>query len=260
MMLNMHAQDHSLVAISRRLRMAPCIVARTFLEHVEGVDKSKIYKLLLSTLTPDDDINSNNLNNLPPLSTRLRRELRECVEEDVHCSPLCDRVRRSEGDEYEHLMVLRLTQLGIPFENEHMLRERGLAKTPDALLVVPIQVKVGDTWHVVQWIDSKAMAHEVGTENETQHIAQAHAYVNRFGPGMLVYWLGVGRDHAPAMDDVMLVDHLPPAFLFPGQTSKEVSKLHAPDVASNGTTFLFEPTHVITTRDDDGLPSTVVSF
>jgi Protein of unknown function TPD sequence-motif len=38
------------------------------------------------------------------------------------------------------------------------MRERGLAKTPDILLPVPIAVKdsTGD-WHIVKWIDSKAM-------------------------------------------------------------------------------------------------------
>ncbi|RHY28507.1 hypothetical protein DYB32_005922 [Aphanomyces invadans] len=255
-MVNMHAQNQSLAAISRRLRMAPCIVARTYLEHVEEVDKSKIYKLLLSTVVMSDD---NSGNHLPALSTRLRGELRECVEDDVHCSPLCDRIRRSEGDEYEHLMVLQLTQLGIPFENEHMLRERGLAKTPDALLVVPIQVKVNDTWHVVQWIDSKAMAHEAGTENEAQHTAQAHAYVNRFGPGMLVYWHGVGSDRTTSpSDDVIVVDAIPPTFLFPGQKFNDTQS--TPNTRLAGTTLAFEPMQVVTTRDDDGIPSTAVFF
>jgi Protein of unknown function TPD sequence-motif len=38
------------------------------------------------------------------------------------------------------------------------MRERGLAKTPDILLPVPIAVRdsIGD-WHIVKWIDSKAM-------------------------------------------------------------------------------------------------------
>ncbi|KAF0733589.1 hypothetical protein Ae201684P_005277 [Aphanomyces euteiches] len=250
-LVNMHAQNHSLVAISRHLRMAPCIVARVFLEQVENIDKTKVYKLLLSTLEETDGTMS------AMVTDRLRRELRECVEQDVHCSPLCDRVRRSEGDEYEHMMVLRLTQMGIPFENEFMLRERGLAKTPDALLLVPIQVKVNDVWHVVQWIDSKAMAHEIGTENEVQHIAQAHAYVNRFGPGMLVYWMGCDDAHFVPQDDILVVDHLPTNFLYPGQaieTTTEVSPI------PEGTTFSFEPMHVETSRDEQGIPQTIITF
>ncbi|KAF0700246.1 Aste57867_9201 [Aphanomyces stellatus] len=255
--VNMHAQNHSLVAISRHLRMAPCIVARVFLEVIQNIDKSKIYKLLLSTLD-DADATQPSSSSHRLIGDRLRRELRECVEQDVDCSPLCDRVRRSEGDEYEHMMVLRLTQLGIPFENEHMLRERGLAKTPDALLLVPMLVKVQDTWHIVQWIDSKAMAHEKGTENETQHIAQAHAYVNRFGPGMLVYWMGIEAGHPPAThEDVVVADHIPTEFMFPGQKQLKAKDTTATPIE---TSFALEPMHVETSRDDQGIPCSIVSF
>jgi Protein of unknown function TPD sequence-motif len=47
---------------------------------------------------------------------------------------------------------------GIHYEAETAMRERGLAKTPDILLPVPVAVKdsTGD-WHIVKWIDSKAM-------------------------------------------------------------------------------------------------------
>ena len=38
------------------------------------------------------------------------------------------------------------------------MRQRGLAKTPDVLLETPIAVKDPDgRWHVVTWIDSKAL-------------------------------------------------------------------------------------------------------
>ncbi|OQR92991.1 hypothetical protein ACHHYP_03038 [Achlya hypogyna] len=245
-LFQMHKERQSLVAISRHLRMAPCIVARVFLEFANKVPKPNIYKALLASL--EDEASE-------LLSARLQKELRDCVVADVHCSPLCDRVRRSEGDEYEHMMILRLFQRNIPFENEHMLRERGLAKTPDALLLVPIQVKSHDgSWHLVQWIDSKAMAHEAGTENEAQHIAQAHAYVNRFGPGMLLYWMGMDSAAASEIHDVLMLDHIPTDIRVPGEVSASVPDQCAPAV------FPIVNTTVRREYTADGLPCSHVSW
>ncbi|KDO31958.1 hypothetical protein SPRG_03173 [Saprolegnia parasitica CBS 223.65] len=245
-LFQMHKEKAPLLAISQHLRMAPCLVARVFLEFSNKVPKANIYKALLATL--DDETAEHGL------SGRLRAELRACVVADVHCSPLCDRIRRSEGDEYEHMMILRLHQLGIPFENEHMLRERGLAKTPDALLLAPIQVRTRDgRWHLVQWIDSKAMAHESATENEAQHIAQAHAYVNRFGPGMLLYWMGVEADVA-TIPDVLMVDHIPSEIRMPGITAS------APLTLSDGTSFSTQDGHIRREFNADGVPCSYVRF
>ena len=47
---------------------------------------------------------------------------------------------------------------GIDFEAESAMRLRGLSKTPDVLLTIPAAVRDTEgTWHVVTWIDSKAM-------------------------------------------------------------------------------------------------------
>ncbi|OQS03686.1 hypothetical protein THRCLA_03998 [Thraustotheca clavata] len=239
-LFSMHKEKRSLLLISQHLKMAPCIVARVFLEFGGQIAKPNIYKALLSTVEEDASTY---------LSGRLLKEVRECVLNDVHCSPLCDRIRRSEGDEYEHMMILRLYQLGIPFENEHMLRERGLAKTPDALLLVPIQVKGKDgNWHLVQWIDSKAMAHETGTENEAQHIAQAHAYVNRFGPGMLLYWMGMD-DTVVDIPDVMVVDEIPTDIRLPGQQLID-GKKQDPE----RTKYDIQAADIRVERNEDGIP------
>lgn len=70
-------------------------------------------------------------------------------------------------------------------------RAKGFAKTPDVKLSVPIGVVGRDgKAHVVNWIDSKAMFGDNHT-HFTHNGAQLRGYVNRFGPGMVVYWAGV---------------------------------------------------------------------
>jgi hypothetical protein len=119
----------------------------------------------------------------------------------------------------------------LPFETERDLRERGASKTPDILFKIPLAIKVprrrqrvkdensqqtlpstqlqtdrsdpsgsvpdvGETneleWKIVQWVDSKAY---FGDEYTHRNIVlpQAESYVNRFGPGLILYWFG----HAP---------------------------------------------------------------
>ena len=108
------------------------------------------------------------------LVTALHVQIRECIDEDEYCSPLADRVRHSIGQEYEDLLLMTLRNRQLVFESEEMLREKGLSKTPDVRLLLPIGVrdpKNGQQLHVVNWIDSKAMfgdryTHE--TENASQ--------------------------------------------------------------------------------------------
>jgi hypothetical protein len=53
---------------------------------------------------------------------------------------------------------------GVPFETESSLRTRGAYKTPDVRLIVPMAMK-GPTgsWHVITWMDSKAMFGDLDT-------------------------------------------------------------------------------------------------
>ena len=68
--------------------------------------------------------------------------------------------------------------------SEEQLRTRGEAKTPDALLPVPILVD----GHQVHWIDSKATFGDV--ESHSEYAAQFCGYVNRFAGGLVIYWFG----------------------------------------------------------------------
>ena len=120
---------------------------------------------------------------------RLRNEVLQCVEQDKDCSPFIDRIRESVGKEYEYVLQEQLRNRGIPFESEEDLQLKGVSKTPDVRLLVPIGVHSPETgqWHVINWIDSKAMFGDKET-HEQDNLQQAQGYVNRFGPGMLIYW------------------------------------------------------------------------
>jgi hypothetical protein len=136
---------------------------------------------------------------------RLRVDVERCVAWDHVASPAVDTLRHTAGREYEDLLEEKLTRLGIPFVTEDALRAEGHAKTPDIKLELPIAVG----GRIVNWIDSKAsfcdpLVHvEKGTD-------QFQGYVNRFGPGMVIYWLGVIDELAEeSVGDVMLVDDFP---------------------------------------------------
>ena len=54
--------------------------------------------------------------------------------------------------------VRPLLPRGIPFETESSLRIRGAYKTPDVRLIVPMAMQgPKGSWHIITWIDSKAM-------------------------------------------------------------------------------------------------------
>jgi hypothetical protein len=69
---------------------------------------------------------------------RLRQEVEQCIELDGDFSPGADRVSRSIGAGYERELCLRLRALAVPFEDEETLRAKGLPKTPDVRLLVPL--------------------------------------------------------------------------------------------------------------------------
>lgn len=112
-------------------------------------------------------------------------ELSACVQHDVHNSPFLDSVRNLTGSTYESLLESHLARHGVPFVTEAAQRVTGLAhKTPDIRLLSPILVH----GQLVNWIDSKAQFAD--GKIKQQHLdTQLRSYVNRFGKGMVIYWL-----------------------------------------------------------------------
>jgi hypothetical protein len=171
---------------------------------------------------------------------RLRAELLECARADFVASPVHDRVRHAVGAAYERYLERRLQLAGIEYETEDASRQLGRARTPDALLTVPIAVAVptpGGEYvaHVVHWIDSKAMFGDVLAHCE-DHGPQLEAYANRFGPGLVIYWggcvQGVGAaPGAPAPSSIVVTTDLPPHFVFPGDADvRGIPAVPLPDI------------------------------
>ena len=101
-------------------------------------------------------------------------------------SPAVDALRHNAGKEYEELLEEMLAAEGIPFVTERDLRADGHARTPDIKLEVPIAVR----GRIVNWIDSKASFSDPLVHVE-KGVEQFQGYVNRFGPGMVIYWHGI---------------------------------------------------------------------
>lgn len=78
-------------------------------------------------------------------------------------------------------------------------------KTPDVKLDVPISVN----GHIINWIDSKATFGDdyVLHDNKDQFMG----YVNRFGPGMVIFWFDF-VETLEAPDGVLFVRDFPSEF------------------------------------------------
>ena len=195
----------------------PCQLMRLLVEHVLGVGHKAAGALIRDPRgrvpthpPPESPAGARHADDLAAgaaLCERIRFDVERCVAWDHVASPAVDASRHSAGREYEDLLEEKLNAMGVPFVSEGSLRAEGHAKTPDVKLELPIAVR----GRVVNWIDSKAsfcdpiVHYERGAE-------QFQGYVDRFGPGMVVYWLGVVDEIAEESEsrgDVLVVDDFP---------------------------------------------------
>ena len=179
----------SLVALAEANDVAPASLARVVVEAHLGAQKSKVSKYLREPHRIDEPA--------------LREAVAAALDADPMNGPGVDTARRLLGIEYEVALQQALHARGVPFLTEGELRARGEAKTPDALLLVPLLVR----GRAVNWIDSKAMYGEAETHGE-YYASQYTAYLNRFDAGMVIYWYGY--DAAADTDPrVLLADGFP---------------------------------------------------
>eukprot|EP00917_Polyrhabdina_sp_WS-2016_P007207 GHVP01016116.1.p1 GENE.GHVP01016116.1~~GHVP01016116.1.p1 ORF type:complete len:286 (-),score=52.24 GHVP01016116.1:10-822(-) len=120
------------------------------------------------------------------ISKRLADDAVECMEKDDSVSSMeYKRSRAVKGDKGEDIIKAELERNGIEFFPETLLQAAGELKTPDFLLKRPIFIHD----NIVNWIESKYL---FGTELVMGGINkdQLVPYRNRFGYGMIIYWLG----------------------------------------------------------------------
>uniref|UniRef100_A0A1B0BAT7 CDAN1-interacting nuclease 1 n=1 Tax=Glossina palpalis gambiensis TaxID=67801 RepID=A0A1B0BAT7_9MUSC len=94
------------------------------------------------------------------------------------------------------------TKAGMHFHDENELRRLGYDKTPDLKMILPFLFR----GEVINWIESKAgfgdiKSHRYYTQQQYQ------SYCNRFGPGIVIYWMGYQEETAtlPDNDDCIIV-------------------------------------------------------
>ncbi|KAK9833398.1 hypothetical protein WJX81_001760 [Elliptochloris bilobata] len=140
------------------------------------------------------------------LLARVQADIVRACQEDPVFSPHADAVRHVSGLEGEALLCETLRARSIAFWPEQQLRAEGFFKTPDVKLQVPLLVH----GHVVNWIDSKATFGSARLHMQ-QSAEQYEKYVNRFGPGAVVYWFGYAAGLQEACPGVLLLGGLPAA-------------------------------------------------
>ena len=179
----------------------------------------------------------------------IRKAVQQAAALDLYYSPAADVVRLNAGIEYEIILQQKLHDLKIAFQSEDQMRSEGRSKTPDIRLIVPIAIVKGDrshlltssssspsllksskspsnsapatlgssltnistpssSFHIINWIDSKAMFGDPTTHNDNKK--QLQGYVNRYGPGMVIYWFDfvnelVNND----VDDILICKDFP---------------------------------------------------
>uniref|UniRef100_A0A1A9WE78 CDAN1-interacting nuclease 1 n=1 Tax=Glossina brevipalpis TaxID=37001 RepID=A0A1A9WE78_9MUSC len=96
------------------------------------------------------------------------------------------------------------TKAGLHFHDENELRRLGYDKTPDLKMILPFLYR----GEAINWIESKAgfgdiKSHRYYTQQQYQ------SYCNRFGPGIVIYWMGYQEETATLPGSIIVLDDFP---------------------------------------------------
>jgi hypothetical protein len=131
---------------------------------------------------------------------RLRTELEDVLAEDFIYSPRGITCQKDRGIFCESCIKSWLDEQGITYMTEQDSREMGRSKTPDFLFHEPHEL-LGREF---QWMESKG-EQRFAFQARHDYEKQLSSYVELFGPGIVVYWVGF-VDDIVLDEDVAIVD------------------------------------------------------
>jgi CDAN1-interacting nuclease 1 len=203
-----YARGEDLLALAAHIDCPPCTLLRLVLETTVGLPTKACTAALRDPHTLPDplpcEVGQGQSVGLSLTRQRLIDDVYRAVAWDHVTSPLVERLKAAAGAKYEQKLESALSALGVPFSTEAALRADGFARTPDVRLEVPIAV----CGRLVHWIDSKASFSDPYVHNE-KGTPQFQAYVNRYGPGLVIYWFGMVEELANAHPSVMIMCRFP---------------------------------------------------
>jgi CDAN1-interacting nuclease 1 len=207
---------HHIIDLCHEADTPPCNFIRRILHHlpIGSIATSKISEILKQPSCLPSFVNQdvqplhthfdNNLAAAASFIQHLQEAIQLCIKCDGVCSPESDTSKRKAGQDYEDKLYNCLNAADIAHWTEDTLRKKGFHKTPDARLTVPIAVK----GRLVGWIDSKATFGDDKVHKQ-QAEDQYSKYVNRFGPGLVIYWHGHLVDLDSSYEDILVMDRFP---------------------------------------------------
>lgn len=138
---------------------------------------------------------------------KLSLNVCHCILNDNQEGSVADAARRCIGEEYEIRLKEMARKAEMVFYDEGDLRREGYDKTPDLKMAVPFWYK----GKVVNWIESKALFGDHEAHKRYMN-DQLTSYVNRFGPGIVIYWLGYLDDiryHKENDENIIILHSFP---------------------------------------------------
>lgn len=200
--------------MAKEINVSPVLMARLIVEGllktnnielIENIETTDKAKLTISNIIRDNHLLKD---------ARLACEIMECCSIDEDYGPIIDTIKNLSGSEHEMKLEAILKEKGIAFIKESELREKGYDKTPDFKLELPIFLN--KSGRVISWIDSKGTFGDETSHSE-YYETQFKFYLNRFGSGLVIYWLGYvkeleGRNSSLINRSVVVTDDFPSDF------------------------------------------------
>ncbi len=152
---------------------APALVARIILNAM-GTSQKRIRKIMKDPSMIQDK--------------RLRTDIENAIEKDYLYSPKAHEEQTKRGIWGEERLFKWLDSKEWEYIKQDEMSTGFGVKTPDALFRRPLEI----AGKPVRWIDSKALFGDP-YEVKKGYQKQFKPYIERFGPGAVVYWFGYVR-------------------------------------------------------------------